>query len=262
VLILLPPSEGKSDAVTGPPLEFSALSIPALNRARLRMAQALVKLCDGRPARARKVLGLGTTQDAEIERDRQLFTAPTAPAAQIYSGVLFEALGYKTLSATAQRRLDKWALVSSALWGTVRLPDHIPPYRLSADVTLPRIGPAGAYWRKHLAPAMAAEAESTEPILDLRSGAYVKMWTAPEGLAERTAVGRILQRMPDGSARVVSHHNKATKGLLVRALARQRSAPGSVPELVELIRSLGFAIEAIHSQPGKPTRLDIFVDDI
>ncbi len=144
----------------------------------------------------------------------------------------------------------------------MRLPDLIPAYRLSADVTLPRIGPAGTYWRKHLGSAMVREADSTGAILDLRSGAYVKMWTASDVLAERTAVGRVLQRMPDGSAKVVSHHNKATKGLLVRALARQRSAPGSVPELVELIRSLGFAIEAIHSQPGKPTRLDIVVDDI
>ncbi len=95
MLILLPPSEGKSDAVTGPALEISAMAIPELTRVRLRVAQALVKLSEGRPARARKVLGLGTTQDGEIERDRQLFTAPTAPAAQIYSGVLFEALGYR-----------------------------------------------------------------------------------------------------------------------------------------------------------------------
>ena len=262
MLILLPPSEGKADAIDGPPLEVEGLSMSALTRPRLRVLNTLITLCSGRPARARKVLGLSPGQDGEIERNRELLAAPTAPAIDIYTGVVYDFLGYHTLPAAARRRLDRWVVVGSALWGGVRLTDHIPAYRLAGGVTLPRVGSVGTFWRKPLAGVIPDEAGESGAILDLRSGTYAKMWTPDPDLAERVAVGRVLQRQPDGTAKVVSHHNKATKGRLVRALAKQSQTPLTVDALADLIESLGFPVDLHHGASGKPARLDIVVDEL
>ncbi|HVQ88687.1 MAG TPA: peroxide stress protein YaaA [Actinomycetes bacterium] len=261
MLILLPPSEGKSRPVDGPLLDLEQLSMPALDKSRQRVLSALIKLCQGRPIRARTVLGLSTGQDAEIELNALLETAPTAAAADVYSGVVYEYLGYRTMSATRRRRLDRWIVVSSALWGSVRLTDNIPSYRLSGAVTLPRIGPLGQFWRKPLGHVLP-EMSDGGPILDLRSGTYAKMWTPHADLAPHMAVGRVLQEMPDGSTKVVSHHNKATKGRLVRDLSRISRAPASVAELADVIESLGYHVGVRHPAGAKPAQLDIIVRDL
>ena len=262
MLILLPPSEGKATPSTGSALDLANLSMPELNPARNRVAQALVKLCEGRPARAQRVLGLSTLQDSELERDRRLLTAPAARAVEVYTGVVYDSLGYPTLPPAAQHRLDEWVVIASALWGAVRLTDHIPAYRCSADVTLPRVGPLGTFWRKPLATAIPEAAGSSGVVFDLRSGGYAKMWSPSAELTERTVVGRVLQRRPDGSTKVVSHHNKATKGRLVRALAKQRKAPESVSGLAEIVESLGFSANLVAPAANKPAQLDIVVDEL
>ena len=45
VLILLPPSEGKSAALEGPAVDLSALSFPALTATRTAVLTALVDMC-------------------------------------------------------------------------------------------------------------------------------------------------------------------------------------------------------------------------
>jgi hypothetical protein len=73
-------------------------------------------------------------------------------------------------------------------------------------------------------------------------------------------VARVLQERPDGSRTVVSHHNKATKGRLVRALACQTRTPRTVEDLATLIESLGVTTELHERRPGKPWSLDLVVD--
>lgn len=258
MLILLPPSEGKTDAGQGAPLDLDALTFPELAKDRGRVVDAVTKLANGSRARARTTLGISARQDAELERDAKLLTAPAAPASAVYTGVLFDALGYATLPARARQRADRWVLVQSALFGAVGLADRIPAYRLSGDVTLPRLGGVATYWRKRLEPAMTERA-GCGVVLDLRSGTYAGFWTPRDAVAERAVVGRVLQRMPDGSLKVVSHHNKATKGRLVRALVSQGAEPRSPEALAELVCGLGFDVELVAGKPGRPWRLDVVV---
>lgn len=262
MLILLPPSEGKASTEAGRPFDLDALSMPELNATRRRVLAALVKLAGGRESRAREVLGLSARQVDELDRDRELADTPNAlTASQVYTGVLYAALDHDSLTPAARRRADAWVLISSALWGAVRLSDVIPAYRLSGDVTLPRLGPVASLWRKPLG-AVMPDAAGSGVVLDLRSGTYAKMWTPDAALASRTAVARVLHERPDGSRGVVSHFNKATKGRLVRALVSQSSAPASVPALAELIESRGFTAELREGRPGKPWSLDVVVDEL
>ena len=261
MLILLPPSEGKAPTDDGRPFDMGALSLPELTPTRERVRTALAKLSAGRESRARDMLGLTPRQTDELDRNRDLLDARSLPAAQVYTGVLYAALDYPTLTAAARRRVDQWVLVFSGLWGAVHLDDPIPAYRLSGDVTLPRLGSVGTLWRKPLATALP-ELAGDGVVLDLRSGTYAKMWTPTPDLAERTVVARILQGRPDGSRAVVSHHNKATKGRLVRALASQRRVPQTVDALASLIESQGVIAELHHGRPGRPWALDIVVDEL
>ena len=165
------------------------------------------------------------------------------------------------MTKAACRHANEWILVSSALWGAVHLGDPIPAYRLSGGVTLPRIGTMAKVWRTPLTNAMQGAAASGV-VFDLRSGAYAKLWTPHGDLAEHTAVGRVLLQRPDGSRAVVSHHNKSTKGRLVRALVSQTSTTRTVEALADLIEKIGFTAELSREREGKPWSLDVVVDEV
>lgn len=223
-----------------------------------RVLKALVTVSSGQPGRARRVLGLSPNQTAELEWNQSLESAPAAAASAVYSGVLFDALSYDALPAAARRRLDRWVLVSSALWGAVRLTDVIPAYRLSAGTTLPRIGSVTSAWRKPLS-ATLPQVAGTRPILDLRSGGYAAMWS-PE--TSEAIVGKVVQRQPDGTLRVVSHHNKATKGRMVNDLARQSKTPKTADALLALLNDLGYETAEVAAKPGRPRTINVLVDEL
>ena len=266
MLILLPPSEGKTAAHSGAPVDHGQLWLPKLATARQRVLHRLVALCKRTSARSvadsLRVLGLTEGQRHELERNAVLPTAAAAPAADVYTGVLYEALDAGTLGPDARAWLDESAVVFSGLWGVVRPADRIPAYRCSVGSTLPApVGGLTAYWRKHLKPALDPAAAGG-PVLDLRSGAYAAMWTPP---GSESATVRVLhERLVDGEPRrsVVSHFNKATKGRIVRALAEATVAPTSIHEVVTALADLKYRIEETPTSPNRPRQLDIVVRDL
>lgn len=259
MLVLLPPSEGKATPGSGPALDLGGLSLPGLNPAREVVLEELVGLCAGDEEKALEVLGLGEKLRGEVAKNAGLRTAPTLPAGQVYTGVLYDALGLGTLSAAAKRRAGRSLLVFSGLWGGVRIGDRIPSYRCPMGVKLPGLGSLGAYWRGAMAEVMP-EAAGGGLVLDLRSSAYAAAWKPKGELAARTATVRVLQvTIVDGVEKrsVVSHFNKATKGRLVRALLEDGGRPRDPGELAEALQDLGFAVE--EQAPGK---LDVLVTEV
>ncbi|MEU4213115.1 peroxide stress protein YaaA [Streptomyces sp. NPDC026206] len=266
MLVLLPPSEGKATGGAGEALEAGALSLQGLSGAREAVLAELVELCSGDEEKAAEVLGLSPGLRGEIAKNAALRTAPTRPAGEIYTGVLYDALGIATLSAAARRAADRSLLVFSGLWGAVRIGDAIPSYRCSMGVKLPGLGALGAYWRTPMAEALP-EAAGDGLVLDLRSAAYATAWKPKGVLAERTATVRVLQsRMVNGVEKrsVVSHFNKATKGRLVRDLLTAGHEPSSPRELAEALRELGYAVEGddAPAKGGKPWALDVVVTEL
>lgn len=149
MLILLPPSEGKAGPFRrGRPVAVDALSLPELADARSRVADALVATSAGPDAAA--VLGLSSGQHDELTRNRTLWVQPARPAADVYTGVLYDALGLDSLQPAARRRARSAIRVQSALWGPIMITDRIPPYRLSIGTNLPGIGPLAGFWRDRL----------------------------------------------------------------------------------------------------------------
>ena len=261
MLVLLPPSEGKTVPLDGPPLDLAALSLPALNPARRKVLSSLVNLCRSTSTGALDVLGLSAGQAREVQQNKVLRKAPTAPAWQVYTGVLFAALDVGGAEPVTQARLADWVLVWSGLWGAVRLTDPIPAYRLSGAVTLPGPGRLAAFWREPLRKALAAPARD-DLVVDLRSGTYAASWNGPPG---RTAAIRVIHAQGDRRT-VASHFNKATKGRLLRSLAESTATPETVDELVDALRAVAFRVEPVADPPGgrglKPCTLDVVVDSL
>jgi cytoplasmic iron level regulating protein YaaA (DUF328/UPF0246 family) len=257
VLILLPPSEGKSAPRRGSALDLGRLSFPDLTPAREQVLDALVSLCEGARTKAADVLGVGATQHDLVDLDRRLRSAPTARADQVYTGVLYDALDATTLSTAARRRAAGRLAVTSSLFGLVRPGDRIPAYRLSGDTTLPGLGAVAGHWRDHLGPVVGA-AVGRGLLVDLRSTTYVAFWRPTPDVP--TASVRVLHEHR-GTRKVVSHFNKATKGRITRALLEAGAAPRTPDRLADALRDLGWAVEV--TAPGKDgTRLDVVVGEL
>lgn len=256
MLILLPPSEGKAVPRRGRPLDLTALSAPELTEARARVLDSLVELCSGDPEQARTTLGLSPGLAAEVPRNAGLRTAPTAPVGTIYTGVLYDALGLATLSTSGRRRATNRILVTSSLFGMVRLGDRIPAYRLSGDVSLPGVGTVASAWRAPIDELLAPAAER-QLVVDLRSGTYAAFWRPAAGQRGRVVTVRVIH--DDGTKRsIVSHFNKATKGRIVRALLEDGRDARTPAALARLLTDLGWTVET----PKSPTELDVIVSTL
>jgi uncharacterized protein len=258
VLILLPPSEGKTVPRRGARIRTDRWPAP-LVVPREQLLTALVRLCDGDAERAGKVLGLGPSQTDEVRRNAELLDAPTARADRVYAGVLYEALDLPGLSPAARSRATRWLAITSSLFGLVRLDEHIPAYRLSGDVALPGVGSVAGHWRRHLDPVVR-EALGNGLLVDLRSSTYAAFWRPSDDLAPRVATLRVLHEV-DGTRKVVSHFNKATKGRLVRALLEDGTSPRNPAALADHLRALGWKVET-GAPTTKGTRLDVVVHEI
>ena len=259
MLILLPPSEGKSAPAAGAPLDLTTLSLPSLTDARAAVLDALVDLCRTDPVKAASSLKVPKTQAELVQRNAGLREAPAAPAREVYTGVLFDALGLATLSPAGAQRAATQVLVTSSLFGLVAPGDRIPAYRLSGDASLPGLGGVAGHWRAHLEPA-GLEALGAGLLVDLRSSAYAAFWKPPTELAERVATVRVLHEH-NGARKVVSHFNKATKGRIVRALLEAGAEPETPAALAEALGDLGWTVET-GKQGRAGVQLDVVVSEL
>ena len=260
MLILLPPSEGKTPPRRGRPLDLGTLSFPSLTPHRSELIAALVDLCTTRePAVAAGVLGLGRTQTDQVHANTRLVRAPAARADRVYSGVLYEALDLPSLDGPARRRATSWLAVTSGLFGLLRPVDRIPAYRLSGDVSLPGTGPVSTYWSRRLDPPVR-EAAGAGLLVDLRSSTYASFWRPGPDLAPRVVTVRVLHDV-DGTRAVVSHFNKATKGRLVRDLLLDGATTRTPARFADHLGSLGWKVET-GARGRHGTRLDVVVDQV
>jgi len=207
MLVLLPPSEGKTAPETGEPVDPGSLAFAEeLGERREELLDAL---------------------------DPGLREAPAAPAADVYTGVLFKRLELPKLAAKARRRV----LIASALWGVARPGDRIPYYKLPPKEKLDGIGALAKFWRPALAEALPDR--DGELILDMRSGAYSTMWKPKR--ATLLSVRAFTES--DGERKAVSHMAKAVRGDVARVLLEAKKAPRDPKAAAAIARSAGFTVE-------------------
>lgn len=237
MLILLPPSETKTRPASHPASDWGLdeLSHPQLSSARETMLRAVQRTASASDAAAK--LGIPASAPELAERMAQLDQEPVAPALQVYSGVLFDQLAEDTIVPE-----DRRVLIQSALLGLVEAgTDRIPAYRVSATSQVQRLGRAGTWWRKHLAPVASAlheelAASASPLVIDCRSGAYRSMMPM-----RSTQQVRVLEVSPvqerDGVRKVVSHGAKRYRGWVTRVLLDAARPPADAGAVLTLLRA-------------------------
>lgn len=207
MVVLLPPSEGKTAPGAGKPVDLDRLVFAA---------------------------ELGERREALLDAfDPQLREAPAGPAAEVYTGVLFKRLELPKLAARARRRV----LIASALWGVVRPDDRIPYYKLPPKEKPRGIGPLAKYWRSPLAEALPDR--KGDLIVDMRSGAYSAMWKPKQ--ATLLPVRAFIES--GGERKAVSHMAKAVRGDVARALLQAKKAPTDPEAVAAIAEAAGFTAE-------------------
>ncbi|MBT1003764.1 peroxide stress protein YaaA [Paenarthrobacter sp. DKR-5] len=252
MLILLPPSEGKTPARKGEPFDAGRLQFPGLTAARGAVLEALAKVSAHEDAQ--QLLGVGASLAAEVERNTRLRAEPAAPAHAVYSGVLYDALGYRSLTAAQRRKADSAVVVISALWGAIGFADPIPAYRLSMSASLPGLGRLASYWKPVLTEHLSARADG-ELVVDCRSSTYAAAWRPDPG---RSVDVNVFQER-NGKRTVVSHFAKHTRGELVRHLLTRRGAAPATP--AALLKAAGerWDAELVAGTAKRPHALNLIL---
>ena len=150
MIILLPPSSGKTAPTSGSSLVLSSLLFGSeLTTCREELIKDLHRVCSH--ANAAQVLKIGPNTVGDIADNLDIYEAPTTTALNLYTGVLFEAAKFnqtlenattenpQTTAALPADILNSEIMIFSGLWGVVRPHDLLPNYRLSASVKLPNM---------------------------------------------------------------------------------------------------------------------------
>lgn len=189
-------------------MQFQAVIWAALDPVREQIIRELEKVSENESV-AKKILKLGKRSSNEAKANLELFTSPTMPALNRYSGVLYEALGYGTLSEVGLKRAKEQLFIQSALFGLLPATEHIPFYRLSATTLLPGVS------LKKLWPAVHDDLvwpRLSGPIIDMRSKAYVELAPIPKSIESYQ-----VEVLDEQSGKALNHFNKKAKGAFTRA---------------------------------------------
>ena len=213
MLILLPPSEKKKAATSQEKFELSSLVFAA-------------ELTD-------------TRSQTTSKHD----SSQTSPAIEIYDGVLYQGLNWKTLTAAEEKRANSKVLIVSALFGLVRPLDKIFSYKEKIDNKL---------WREAVAQVSAKY--SNELIIDCRSSTYKGIWTINP---QNTVEVRVF-KVNGAERNVITHMSKKYRGELTGHLLKQTNDPTTAAEVQRIAAQL-FECELHAPTDGQPWALDLLI---
>ena len=147
-------------------------------------------------------------------------SADPGAAIQVYTGVLYAALGWNTLSKAQQKLAQSSIMIISAKYGALRPLDPIEPYKEKIV-------------NKIMAPTVAAILDVLTPslIIDCRSSTYQTVWQSP---IEKTVEIKVFTTV-EGQKKVITHMSKKTRGEITRWLLQSRSMPKTPEDLYAIV---------------------------
>ncbi len=159
----------------------------------------------------------------------------------VYNGVLYKALDYPSLSASAKARCEKSVVIISAKYGALSPSDRIEFYKEKID---------SAAIRPIVEEKLAGYKQDL--IVDCRSSTYQAVWSAPEDVTVAIRASTVV----NGERKVITHMSKRTRGEVTRALLVTRSIP-KTPEDIYAIISEKFPCALTPPTDGHPWVLEV-----
>jgi len=152
--------------------------------------------------------------------EKKLETTKATPAIAVYTGVLYQALDWATLTPAAKKRGESAIAIISAKYGAISPSDRIESYKAKID-------------NKKMKPQVAATLDSREQalIIDCRSSTYKTVWSAPPEITVEVRVSTVV----DGVRTVVTHMSKKTRGEITRWLLQSRSLAKTPEDLYAIV---------------------------
>jgi cytoplasmic iron level regulating protein YaaA (DUF328/UPF0246 family) len=152
--------------------------------------------------------------------EKKVETLKPASAMSVYSGVLYQALNWASLSPAAKKRGESALAIISAKYGLVRPSTKIEYYKEKIN-------------NKAMAPIVAAALDGLEKelIVDCRSSTYKTVWRAPVDITVEVRVSTVV----DGVRTVVTHMSKKTRGEIARWLLQSRSVAKTPEDLYAIV---------------------------
>jgi hypothetical protein len=169
--------------------------------------------------------------------------SPTpGPAIQVYSGVLYAALGWAHLNKAQQKLGQATIAIISAKYGVLRPMDPIAPYKEKID-------------NKKMAAqvAQALDGTETELIIDCRSSTYQTVWQSPVAI---TVEIKVFTRIASVK-KVITHMSKKTRGEVTHEILKASMRP-KTPEELQVIVAQKFECELISGDEKNPWVLEVF----
>ena len=214
MLILLPPSEGKNQPTSKVKVNLAKLAFPTeLSAIRNRLLT------------------------------KSLATSPAAKAMDVYTGVLYQALDWNSLSSAAKARGEKSVLITSAIFGVLRPSDLIPNYKAKIKTS---------DWKAALKPAL--DGLGADLIIDCRSSTYAGTWQSPPA----NTVGVRVFKKEKGEISVITHLSKKYRGELTRTLLQAGKSPNTPNELLSIAEK-HFDCKLQKSKGNLPWYLDLII---
>ena len=169
-------------------------------------------------------------------------SADPGAAIQVYTGVLYAALGWNTLSKAQQKLAQESIVIISAKYGALRPLDPIEPYKEKIV-------------NKEMAPKVAAVLNPilSELIIDCRSSTYQTVWQSP---IEKTVEVKVFTTVED-EKKVITHMSKKSRGEVTRHLL-QSDDPITNPQQLHAYVSQVFTCNLIAATPKEPWVLEVY----
>ena len=171
-------------------------------------------------------------------------SADPGAAIQVYTGVLYAALGWNTLSTTQQHLAQSSIVIISAKYGALHPMDPIEPYKEKIV-------------NKEMAPRVAAilDTVETDLIVDCRSSTYQTVWQSP---IEKTVEIKVFTTVA-GEKKVITHMSKKTRGEVTRHLLQSENEI-SDPHQLHTYVSEAFTCTLIEATAKDPWMLEVFAN--
>ena len=147
-------------------------------------------------------------------------TLKPTPAIAVYTGVLYQALDWASLSPAAKKRGEQALAIISAKYGVLKASDRIESYKEKID---------NKAMREPVAKVL--DSIKTALIVDCRSSTYKTVWRAPIDITVEVRVSTVV----DGVRTVITHMSKKTRGEITRWLLQSRSMPRTPEDLYAIV---------------------------
>ena len=164
------------------------------------------------------------------------------PAIEVYTGVLYAALRWSSLTKVQQKLGQSCLAIISAKYGVVRPLDLIEPYKEKIKNK-----------KKAAQVADVLDHAETELIIDCRSSTYQTVWQSPVAI---TVEIKVFTKI-DGEKKVITHMSKKTRGEVTHHILKSTKIPSNPVEL-EAIVSQQFECELLEGDRKNPWVLEVY----